>query len=61
MIPKKLWVKKAIPQQYTLQHTKINSLKINFATNIAYFRGTALNPIKLLIKINSLQKNVNKI
>ena len=42
MIPKNFWVKKAMPQQYTLQHTKINSLKNNFGENVAQFRAAAL-------------------
>ena len=48
MTPKKFWVKKAIPQQYTLQYTKINSLKNNFAVNATQFRATALILHRLL-------------
>ena len=50
MIPKNFWVKKAIPQQYTLQHTKINSLKNSFAVNATQFRATALILHRLLNK-----------
>ena len=48
MIPKKFWVEKTIPQQYTLQHTKINSLKNSFAVNATQFRATALILHRLL-------------
>ena len=48
MIPKIFWVKKAMPQQYTLQHTKINSLKNSFVVNATQFRATALILNRLL-------------
>ena len=50
MIPTNFWVKKTEPQQYTLQPTKINSLKINFAANITYFGATALNLHRIVNK-----------